>query len=436
MRAWTALRIAREIATRGGLRPRYWALARFLAPAARLARLENRHFRRVVIRDQLRFFSDGIEPIEGETERRARAAADWLLRAQDATSDDGVSLGYFPCGSDEPADGLATTIQKRGWRPSYPEATGYVIESLLDFADLHRDEEVRKRALRMAHWEVDVQMPSGAVQSGPVVPPERQVASVFNTGMVLQGFTAILQRERDERILSAASRAADFLIRDQGADGHFRSQGNFVTGGPIKTYNCLSAWALYRFGELTNREVCKAAAVSAVEASVREQAENGWFRNNDLTRPDVPLLHTIAYALQGILEVGVLTGRSSWIEAARRGTDPVLDRMEESGFLHGRYRSNWEPAAYSSCLTGSAQVAVVCYRLAEITGDQRYAHSGDRILNFLKALQILDSEDPGVSGAIPGSFPIFGHYMTAGYPNWATKYFLDGLLLQEQRRTS
>jgi len=35
-------------------------------------------------------------------------------------------------------------------------------------------------------------------------------------------------------------------------------------------------------------------------------------------------------------------------------------------------------------------------------------------------------------GAVAGSFPLFGGYMRAGYPNWATKYFLDALLLQAQ----
>ena len=55
---------------------------------------------------------------------------------------------------------------------------------------------------------------------------------------------------------------------------------------------------------------------------------------------------------------------------------------------------------------------------------------GDRLLNFIKPLQILQNEDPGIVGALPGSFPIFGSYMRGGYPNWATKYLLDALLLQ------
>ena len=52
--------------------------------------------------------------------------------------------------------------------------------------------------------------------------------------------------------------------------------------------------------------------------------ENGWFANNCLTRPEAPLLHTIGYALQGVLEVGILSGEKRFVDAARKGTVPLL----------------------------------------------------------------------------------------------------------------
>ena len=59
-----------------------------------------------------------------------------------------------------------------------------------------------------------------------------------------------------------------------------------------------------------------------------------------------------------------------------RGVDPLLPCCAR-GFLHGRWYQDWQPAAFSSCLTGSAQIAVVCYRLAEHTGDARYREAAD-----------------------------------------------------------
>jgi Aminoglycoside 3-N-acetyltransferase len=62
--------------------------------------------------------------------------------------------------------------------------------------------------------------------------------------------------------------------------------------------------------------------------------------------------------------------------------------------------------------------------------------NADKLTNFLKPLQAIDAEDEAINGAVAGSFPLFGAYMRGGYPNWAPKYLLDALLLQERVRSS
>ncbi len=363
-----------------------------------------------------------VLPVSGETRVRARAAAEWLARAQDATPDDGVSAGYFPC-ERKAGD---------GWLPSYPETTGYTIPTLLEYAERYGADQMRQRAIRMALWETEVQMDSGAVQAGVLCAKGEQKPAVFNTGMVLQGYIAAMRVSPDERIRKSAQKAADFLLSDQGEDGHFRTHGPSVQYERVKTYNCLCAWPLYLYGEMTGEHRYKDAAIRAVEAALREQKENGWFAHNCLTRSTAPLLHTIAYTLQGILEVGALSGRDDLLEAARRGVDPILARISRDGFLHGRYYSDWEPASFSSCLTGNAQIAVVCYRLFELNGQEKYRVAAERLLAFLKALQVLDSPNDAMNGAVGGSYPLMSEYQSAGYPNWAAKYFLDGLMAEEK----
>src|SRR5262249_29678151 len=153
-------------------------------------------------------------------------------------------------------------------------------------------------------------------------------------------------------------------------------------------------------------------ALKAAEAALGQQQPNGWFANNCLTDRDAPLSHTIGYTLQGILEIGIQAERDDLVSAARRGITPVIARMSPDGFLPGCFFSTWEPAAFSSFLTGSAQLAVVCYRLHQHTGAGEYRTAADRLMNFLKARQVLEDADPGVVGAIGGSFPLMGSYMT------------------------
>lgn len=420
MRLSTAFRIIRTNLSRRSLRETYWGWASLAREVRMLWLPRNRAFRREVMRNFGQYLFSSPAPIAGETQERARLAVDWILRGQAATPDDGVALGYFPC-EDEEGD---------GWRPSYPETTGYIITSLLAYVEQSGDEAVADAAMRMARWEMAVQMPSGAVQGGPVCAPERQTAAAFNTGMVLEGWCSAYEHSADPDVLAAARRAADFLVHDLDERDYFKTNGAFVSAGEIKTYTCLCAWAIYRFGVIAGDESYKSKAVAVIEAALRQQQPNGWFAHNCLTQSDAPLTHTIGYTLQGILEVGVLADRQDFIDAVRKTLDMVLPRMHPDGYLPGRFYSDWEPAGFSSCLTGSAQIAIVCYRMAEQPGLVSYRTGADKLLNYLKAVQLSQSEEPAVIGAIAGSFPLFGSYMRAGYPNWATKYFLDALMLQ------
>jgi len=404
------------------LKQRYWELAQQGRRARRLLRPENHGFGREVARTQWAALTGGVRPLVDQNVRAIRAAVDWVLRAQAATPDDGVSLGYFP------AD------VGGGWMPSYPETTGYIIPTLLDFAALAGDTAVRDRALAAARWECQVQMRSGAVQGGPVCEPERQHAAVFNTGMVLQGWSAAWRTSNEATFLESATRAGRFLVNDLDDEGHLRTHGPFVTPARIKTYNVLCAWGLLQAGRAAGETSLEKAAVKMGEAALSQQLPNGWFENNDLVDPTRALTHTIGYTLQGLLEVGILTARADFIEAARKGIEAVAARVAPSGFLAGRFDRNWAPVVNSVCLTGSAQLAVVMYRLDEITQSATWWPVADRLVNFLKALQRHDCADPNVNGATAGSFPLLGEYMTAGYPNWATKYFLDAVLLQDRAR--
>lgn len=406
------------------VRRRYWAWNVHLRRVGLLLEGKRRPFAREVLHTHSRHLLGLKAPGPFDPDAALVAAIAWLLRAQAATPDDGVSLGYFPCD------------WELGWRPSYPETTGYIIPTLLEYAALRNDETVARRALAAAHWETRIQMPSGGVQGGPVCVPALQKEAVFNTGMVLQGWTAALQVDPAPGLKTAARHAADFLVQDMDGDGHFRTHGAFVAADRIKTYNVLCAWALIRFGQQTGDARYSEAAERNAEAALGQQRANGWFDNNDLVDSTRPLTHTIGYTLQGLLEVGVCSDRQEFIDAAARGVEPLIAHVRDDGYLAGRFDSNWRPASPSSCLTGSAQLAIVLYRLFELQGNSGYRHMADRLVDFLMSVQRLNSDDDNINGAIAGSFPLLGSYMTAGYPNWATKYYADALMARARSQAT
>ena len=72
-------------------------------------------------------------------------------------------------------------------------------------------------------------------------------------------------------------------------------------------------------------------------------------------------------------------------------------------------------------------------RLFQLTAEARWVEPVDRVLTFVKRTQNRSSTDPGLRGGIKGSAPMSGGYGTHEILNWATKYFADALIRDDQR---
>jgi hypothetical protein len=117
------------------------------------------------------------------------AAIQWICRAQDASGDGGVARSYSIV--------YNPYFKRKGWIPSYPETTGYIIPTLFDYARMTRRQDLMDRAVRMTDWECEVQMDSGAVQGGTI--DQKQTPAIFNTGQVIFGWLRTYRETGNER---------------------------------------------------------------------------------------------------------------------------------------------------------------------------------------------------------------------------------------------
>jgi Squalene-hopene cyclase C-terminal domain len=336
----------------------------------------------------------------------------WLCRAQDATPDDGVSRSY--------ALRHMPSHNRSGWLPSYPETTGYIIPTFLAYASLTGKREHRDRAIRMAKWEAEIQMENGAVHGGVVgFPP---TPAIFNTGQVLFGWTATYRETGDEVFHQSARRGADFLVAAMDADGAWRRHGSRYARPGVNVYDARTAWGLLEAYGITGDSTHRDAVMRNLEFVLTKQRPNGWFDECCLDDNARPLLHTIAYAMEGLLEAGLLLGDERFTGAARLAADALLARQRPDGSLAGRFDSDWSNAAKWSCLTGDAQTAIVWLRLYETTKDPRYLRAAERMNRYLSSTQDLNATDLGIRGGIKGSQPIWGEYGAYEYLNWAAKF--------------
>ncbi len=139
-----------------------WNLpARFMVKAGELAQLSlllNSVAYMELLRERLGGF-----PVDPDHRPHLVEALRWLEDAQDATPDQGFARSY--------SIAWDPYFRRRGWQPSYPETTGYIIPTLFEAAHHLGRPDLADRAIRAAFWEIEVQLPSGAVQGGFIGQP-------------------------------------------------------------------------------------------------------------------------------------------------------------------------------------------------------------------------------------------------------------------------
>jgi hypothetical protein len=74
----------------------------------------------------------------------------------------------------------------------------------------------------------------------------------------------------------------------------------------------------------------------------------------------------------------------------------------------------------------------IIYSFDEAIKDNKkieYTKGAKKLLDYVSRTQILKSDEKGVSGGIAGSSPINGCYEKNKILSWATKFYIDALLL-------
>ena len=368
----------------------------------------------VWVRDSL-----GLRRRPGDSAHHLAAAMGWLARAYDACGGRGIAGGY-------------SLVD--GWFAPYPETAGYLIPTFYDYAKFSREDAWRNRARSTAEWEIDVQMPNGAVQAGFYRGKgSKQVEAVFNTGQVILGWCRAFSETQDQKFLDAAVRAANWLTSVQSSDGSwpFASPETETT---VHAYDVRTAWSLLEIFTLTKDERFANAAIKKLNWALREQQENAWFANNAFfTSADkwaVTFTHTIAYAMEGFQESYRILLDARFLNAYSQTAEKLMRIFELRHFMAGDFDENWKSSGQYACLTGNAQISGVWLKHFQISHDARFLNSALKLNDETKSTQSLNALHGGIRGGIKGSQPITGKYCPLVYPNWAAKFFADTLMLE------
>ena len=355
------------------------------------------------------------------------AALKWLLLCQDSSGDGGF-VGRYRL--------------DKGWSTSYPETTGYIIPTLLDLAARIEDgsmtlfleaQELVDRAREAGEFLLNIQLPNGAFPAGEIGTNSTR-PSPFNTAQIINGLQQLHKLDASQECLSAAERAANWLLEVQDGDGAWRQW--FYHNIPATYASHLACWVA-ELGEYLNDERFKRCALANAEWVIAQQDKaSGFFDKCGFTEEEQALriadLHTIAYNQAGLIRIGKALGKEEIISAAKFAADGVLSTLHRLGWLPGMLNHQWQSKANSACLTGCAQMALIWLDLYELYADKAYLEGANKAIELVKRGQLLESDNPGLRGAIPGSDPLWGWYNDGIMPNWAAKFFIDALLQLER----
>ena len=349
-----------------------------------------------------------MRPVRREPAAHLAAAEAWLRRAHDQGREGGVSYGYSIRG---------------GWRPPYRETSGYIATTFFNLAPGRKEGGYRDRALKICRWLLRVQNADGSFAN----PRYGDRGIVFDTGQDLFGLVRAYEETGDNAFLEGARRAAGWLVSVADGAGRWTRHEHLDTP---HVYNTRTAWALLRMNQVEHDAARERVARANLDWALAEQQPSGFFDNCAFERGVPPFTHTIAYATRGLLESGALLNDDRYAAAATRCAGAALSHVGADGFLPGRITVGGQPAARYCCLTGNCQFAIVWLKLFRRTGEERYRAAAVRATDYVCGCQDVDAPDPDVRGAIKGSHPVWGSYAPLSFPNWATKFFIDAMLLR------
>lgn len=349
-------------------------------------------------------------------ERALEATVDWLLRSIEHGR--GGSCAYFG-------------IWGR-WSKPYPETTGYIIPTLLEYARYSGAEEAHTAALTLGEWLLGLQSDEGYWKGG-MHPPRRSGPSIFNSAQILIGLCALYRETKDDRWRGAARKGALWLSQGVGEDGQWR-EGNYRQGFNPSYYTRV-AWPMLEVWALTQDSRIRGAAERVLGAILARRQDNGVFSGWSFDPEKPAFTHTIAYTLRGLLESARLLG--DW-ETYGRPAEAALERLFRQaelnrGRLAGAFFEDWKKDARYTCLTGNAQTAICLLKLEEKRADLRLVNAACKLVDEVCGAQAIEHPIPGFRGAVAGSSPVWGRYMMLRYPNWAAKFHADALMLLIKR---
>lgn len=312
----------------------------------------------------------------------------------------------------------------KAWAKPYPETTGYLIPTLINYTTLHPKSFLTKAINHSVDWLKRIQNSDGSFPAGFNTSGN---PSVFNTAQILIGLQSCDQDASLPDTKMAAQKAFNYLFSSVDTKGRWK-EGNYIEGfNP--TYYSRVLWPMIAYDTQYLNNKNRAVLEKYALQYFNRYKDDGSFEDWGFEKGKPAFTHTIAYTLRGFLELANILGNDEILTAVKKSMLQLQSSLKNN-LLAGTYDENWKGDYSFTCPTGNFQLAIIAFMLAE--GNDAFFEFGETLLKENIKFQN-KSLTNSLDGGIPGSVPLSGPYQKYAYPNWAAKFFLDAIYIYNQK---
>ena len=316
----------------------------------------------------------------------------------------------------------------KGWSNPYPETSGYIIPTFLELSKNDKFTNLEDKAVKMGEWLLSIQNSDGSFPGG-TYSSKNNSRSIFNTAQIIIGLVSLSNKTSKKKYINSIHKAALWLAKNQESDGTWKNFQYHKSFSP--SYYTRVAWPMLMAYKLVNDKIILEAAVLSLDNTLLKVQNNHMIKDCGFKPNSYAFLHTISYTLRGFLESFLILKDKKYFDVAYNLSFLLLKKYELKKNIGGAYYEDLKPIDWYRCITGEAQLAIIWLIIFKYNNDIRFLNSASKLIDSISKTQVKYSSLIFKKGGLFGSYPFYGRYISFRQPNWATKFYIDSLLLEE-----
>jgi uncharacterized protein YyaL (SSP411 family) len=321
----------------------------------------------------------------------------------------------------------------------YPEITGYYISCMRFLHNSFNDQKFIKKAESAALWLIKLENDYGGIIQGIKTQKnnERLVYS-FDTGICVKGFLDCYELTKKNQFLNISKKLLNWIMDEAlENDGIIKPLKNLKTGKFevdqnlwYKQNGCLhikTSMPFFHMYNITKEPIFLEKAELICNTFTKFQKDNGSLSLH--LGGDLSHLHSICYALEGLLYAYYFTKNDAYITVCYRVIDWCLKKIQNDNSIELWFNSKYPHSKTSYAV---AQLIRLVILTDKISNSDKNKNNVQKLNQFLRTLQA-DSSNFQMNGGYYEEFfkSILGWKKRLRVNSWGSMFALQALFWSE-----